>query len=82
MDIILKVTVFPILMKICYTPLCVVTGAHFLAFGTTSVQSSFPKLITRNDGSLRLYRNFISNLSATEFQFPTLATNTFEDRFM
>ncbi|GBC29753.2 hypothetical protein RIR_jg28005.t1 [Rhizophagus irregularis DAOM 181602=DAOM 197198] len=56
--------------------------AHFLAFGTTSVQSSFPKLITRNDGSLRLYRNFISNLSATEFQFPTLATNTFEDRFM
>ncbi|CAB4402892.1 unnamed protein product [Rhizophagus irregularis] len=52
------------------------------AFGTTSVQSSFPKLITRNDGSLRLYRNFTSNLSATEFQFPTLATNTFEDRFM
>ncbi|CAB4373700.1 unnamed protein product [Rhizophagus irregularis] len=50
MDIILKVTVFPILMKICYTPL--------------------------------LYRNFISNLSATEFQFPTLATNTFEDRFI
>ena len=50
-------------MVLVQNPKHAVTIAHFLTFGTTSVQSgNFPKEITRNDGSLKMMLHHIELL--------------------